>query len=124
MKFTATNTLFVGHKISFMTILIKYLNTSFKKKFQSKTTIFYSRNSQTKYIQSTVSNVEKHFGDLCSLFAACTRKTARLRDKSDLLVKAVREYADTETPHLKYGLSSFADHFALIQDYRHAEVSI
>ncbi|XP_055489570.1 CBY1-interacting BAR domain-containing protein 1 isoform X2 [Leucoraja erinacea] len=91
--------------------------------FQARDQDTRARNSQTKYIQSTVSNVEKHFGDLCSLFAACTRKTARLRDKSDLLlVKAVREYADTETPHLKYGLSSFADHFALIQDYRHAEV--
>ncbi|XP_032876019.1 protein FAM92A isoform X2 [Amblyraja radiata] len=90
--------------------------------FQARDQDTRARNSQTKYIQSTVANVEKHFGDLCSLFAACTRKTARLRDKSDLLVKAVREYADTETPHLKYGLSSFADHFALIQDYRHAEV--
>ncbi|XP_078253319.1 CBY1-interacting BAR domain-containing protein 1 isoform X2 [Rhinoraja longicauda] len=90
--------------------------------FQARDQETRARDSQTKYIHSTVANVEKHFGDLCSLFAACTRKTARLRDKSDLLVKAVREYAETETPHLKYGLSSFADHFALIQDYRHAEV--
>ncbi|XP_072900878.1 CBY1-interacting BAR domain-containing protein 1 [Hemitrygon akajei] len=90
--------------------------------FQARDQDTRARDSQTKYIQSTVANVEKHFGDLCSLFAAYTRKTARLRDKSDLLVKELREYADTETPHLKYGLSSFADHFALIQDYRHAEV--
>ncbi|GCB62938.1 hypothetical protein scyTo_0007310, partial [Scyliorhinus torazame] len=78
--------------------------------------------SQIKYIQSTVVNVEKHFGELCSLFAAYARKTARLRDKADLLVKELRGYSDTETPNLKYGLNGFADHFALIQDYRHAEV--
>ncbi|XP_020366411.1 CBY1-interacting BAR domain-containing protein 1 [Rhincodon typus] len=90
--------------------------------FQARDQDTRARDSQTKYIHSTVVNVEKHFGEICTLFAAYARKTARLRDKSDLLVKELREYSDTETPNLKYGLSSFADHFALVQDYRHAEV--
>ncbi|XP_067886923.1 CBY1-interacting BAR domain-containing protein 1 [Heterodontus francisci] len=90
--------------------------------FQSHELDTRARDGQIKYIQSTVTNVEKHFGEMCSLLAACARKTARLRDKSDLLVKELRDYADTETPNLKYGLNNFADHFALVQDYRHAEV--
>ncbi|XP_078072111.1 CBY1-interacting BAR domain-containing protein 1 isoform X2 [Mustelus asterias] len=90
--------------------------------FQARDQDTRARDSQTKYIHSTVVNVEKHFGEMCSLFAAYARKTARLRDKADLMVKELREYSDTETPNLKYGLSSFADHLALIQDYRHAEV--
>ncbi|XP_072324119.1 CBY1-interacting BAR domain-containing protein 1 isoform X1 [Scyliorhinus torazame] len=90
--------------------------------FQPRDQDTRARDSQIKYIQSTVVNVEKHFGELCSLFAAYARKTARLRDKADLLVKELRGYSDTETPNLKYGLNGFADHFALIQDYRHAEV--
>ncbi|XP_041045436.1 protein FAM92A isoform X1 [Carcharodon carcharias] len=90
--------------------------------FQARDQDTRARDSQIKYIQTTVINVEKHFGELCSLFAAYARKTARLRDKADLLVKEFREYSNTETPNLKYGLSGFADHLALIQDYRHAQV--
>nr|XP_009242225.1 unnamed protein product [Pongo abelii] len=80
------------------------------------------RNAQTKQLQTAVSNVEKHFGELCQIFAAYVRKTARLRDKADLLVNEINAYAATETPHLKLGLMNFADEFAKLQDYRQAEV--
>uniref|UniRef100_A0AAY4CKC3 Protein FAM92A1 n=1 Tax=Denticeps clupeoides TaxID=299321 RepID=A0AAY4CKC3_9TELE len=76
----------------------------------------------TRQIQDNITNVEKHFGDLCQLFAGYVRKTARLRDKADLLVKEVNVYADTETPNLKNGLKLFADQLAKVQDYRQAEV--
>ncbi|KAJ1193073.1 hypothetical protein NDU88_002379 [Pleurodeles waltl] len=81
-----------------------------------------TRDSQTRHIQEAVTNVEKHFGDLCQIFAAYVRKTARLRDKADLLVKEVHAFADTETPSLKNGLKNFADELAKLQDYRQAEV--
>uniref|UniRef100_A0A667WUQ0 CBY1 interacting BAR domain containing 1 n=1 Tax=Myripristis murdjan TaxID=586833 RepID=A0A667WUQ0_9TELE len=77
---------------------------------------------QTRQIQENVTNVEKHFGEMCQLFAAYVRKTARLRDKADLLVKEINLYADTETPNLKMGMKQFADQLAKIQDYRQAEV--
>uniref|UniRef100_A0AAY4CMD9 Protein FAM92A1 n=1 Tax=Denticeps clupeoides TaxID=299321 RepID=A0AAY4CMD9_9TELE len=80
------------------------------------------RDTQTRQIQDNITNVEKHFGDLCQLFAGYVRKTARLRDKADLLVKEVNVYADTETPNLKNGLKLFADQLAKVQDYRQAEV--
>ncbi|XP_016296176.1 protein FAM92A1 isoform X2 [Sinocyclocheilus anshuiensis] len=88
----------------------------------SRTPDARARDTQTKQIQENITNVEKHFGDLCQLFAAYVRKTARLRDKADLLVKEVGLYADTETPNLKCGLKNFADQLAQIQDYRQAEV--
>lgn len=88
----------------------------------SRTPDARARDTQTKQIQENITNVEKHFGDLCQLFAAYVRKTARLRDKADLLVKEVGLYADTETPNLKLGLKNFADQLAKIQDYRQAEV--
>ncbi|XP_028820024.1 CBY1-interacting BAR domain-containing protein 1 isoform X1 [Denticeps clupeoides] len=81
-----------------------------------------TRDTQTRQIQDNITNVEKHFGDLCQLFAGYVRKTARLRDKADLLVKEVNVYADTETPNLKNGLKLFADQLAKVQDYRQAEV--
>uniref|UniRef100_A0A8D0HCI1 CBY1 interacting BAR domain containing 1 n=1 Tax=Sphenodon punctatus TaxID=8508 RepID=A0A8D0HCI1_SPHPU len=78
--------------------------------------------NQTRQIRDAVTNVEKHFGELCQIFAAYVRKTARLRDKADLLVNEIHAYAATETPNLKLGLKSFADEFAKLQDYRQAEV--
>ncbi|XP_043923284.1 protein FAM92A isoform X6 [Protopterus annectens] len=80
------------------------------------------RDNQAQQIQDAVSNVEKHFGLLCQLLAAYIRKTARLRDKADSLVKEISIYADTETPNLKRGLKSFAVELANIQDYRTAQV--
>uniref|UniRef100_A0A3Q2G542 CBY1 interacting BAR domain containing 1 n=1 Tax=Cyprinodon variegatus TaxID=28743 RepID=A0A3Q2G542_CYPVA len=79
-------------------------------------------NKYRRKIQENITNVEKHFGDMCQLFAAYTRKTARLRDKADLLVQEINLYADTETPDLKRGMKQFAEHLAKIQDYRQAEV--
>ncbi|XP_053493861.1 CBY1-interacting BAR domain-containing protein 1 [Ictalurus furcatus] len=81
-----------------------------------------SRDTQTKQIQESITHVEKHFGELCQIFAAYVRKTARLRDKADLLVREIGHYADMETPNLKNGLKHFADQLATLQDYRHAQV--
>ncbi|XP_036001038.1 protein FAM92A [Fundulus heteroclitus] len=81
-----------------------------------------ARDNQTRKIQENITNVEKHFGDMCQLFAAYARKTARLRDKADLLVREIGLYADTETPDLKRGMKQFAEHLAKVQDYRQAEV--
>ncbi|XP_004474777.1 CBY1-interacting BAR domain-containing protein 1 isoform X1 [Dasypus novemcinctus] len=81
-----------------------------------------NRDAQTRQLQDAVTNVEKHFGELCQIFAAYVRKTARLRDKADLLVNEINGYASTETPNLKQGLKNFADEFAKLQDYRQAEV--
>uniref|UniRef100_A0A8B9ZZJ2 CBY1 interacting BAR domain containing 1 n=1 Tax=Anas zonorhyncha TaxID=75864 RepID=A0A8B9ZZJ2_9AVES len=79
------------------------------------------KDNQTRQIQDAVSNVEKHFGELCQIFAGYVRKTARLRDKADLLVNEIYAYAATETPNLKVGLKNFADEFSRLQDYRQAE---
>ncbi|XP_036686055.1 CBY1-interacting BAR domain-containing protein 1 isoform X1 [Balaenoptera acutorostrata] len=81
-----------------------------------------NRDAQTRQLQDAVTNVEKHFGELCQIFAAYVRKTARLRDKADLLVNEINVYASTETPKLKQGLKTFADEFSKLQDYRQAEV--
>ncbi|KAJ7991925.1 hypothetical protein DPEC_G00288920 [Dallia pectoralis] len=88
----------------------------------SRTPDARARDSQTRQIQQNITNVEKHFGEMCQLFAAYVRKTARLRDKADLLVKEIRIYAETETPNLQRGVKQFADNLAKVQDYRQAEV--
>lgn len=88
----------------------------------SRTPDARARDNQTRRIQENITNVEKHFGQMCQLFAAYVRKTAKVRDKADLLVQEIGLYADTETPSLKRGMKQYADHLAKIQDYRQAQV--
>ncbi|OCT58585.1 hypothetical protein XELAEV_18001909mg [Xenopus laevis] len=73
-------------------------------------------------METTVANAEKYFGQFCSVLASYTRKTAKLRDKSDELVKNLIDFANTENPELRTALKNMAEELAKIQDYRHAQV--
>uniref|UniRef100_A0A4W2HHK6 CBY1 interacting BAR domain containing 2 n=1 Tax=Bos indicus x Bos taurus TaxID=30522 RepID=A0A4W2HHK6_BOBOX len=84
--------------------------------------IILSRDSQVRVMEDTVTNAEKSFGQFCSLLAAYTRKTARLRDKADQLVKQLIDFANTENPEMRATLRNFAEDLAKVQDYRQAEV--
>ncbi|XP_043937684.1 CBY1-interacting BAR domain-containing protein 2 [Protopterus annectens] len=81
-----------------------------------------SRESQLNIIDKLITNSEKYFGQFCILMASYTRKTARVRDKADELVKQLHDFANTEDPDLRTSLKNFADELAKIQDYRQAEV--
>uniref|UniRef100_A0A8D0BI75 CBY1 interacting BAR domain containing 2 n=2 Tax=Salvator merianae TaxID=96440 RepID=A0A8D0BI75_SALMN len=84
--------------------------------------VILSRDTQVKIMENTVSNAEKYFGQFCDLMAAYTRKSAKLRDKSDLLVKQLIDYGNTENPELRTTVKDFAEELAKVQDYRQAEV--
>ncbi|XP_076693701.2 CBY1-interacting BAR domain-containing protein 2 [Callospermophilus lateralis] len=84
--------------------------------------IIFSRDSQVRLMDSTVTNAERYFGQFCSLLAAYTRKTARLRDKADQLVKQLVDFANTESPEMRATVRDFAEDLAQVQDYRQAEV--
>ncbi|XP_050021161.1 CBY1-interacting BAR domain-containing protein 2 [Alexandromys fortis] len=84
--------------------------------------VVLSRDSQVKAMENTVTNAERYFGQFCSLLASYTRKTARLRDKADQLVKQLIDFANTENPELRATMRDFAEDLAKVQDYRQAEV--
>ncbi|KAJ8343774.1 hypothetical protein SKAU_G00311030 [Synaphobranchus kaupii] len=81
-----------------------------------------SRDSQVKMMESTVTNTEKYMGQFCTILASYTRKTARLRDKADLLVRQLNDFANIEEPELRACMKNLADDLAMVQDYRQAEV--
>lgn len=81
-----------------------------------------SRDAQVKIMENTVANAEQYFGQFCTIMAAYTRKTAKLRDKADELVKQLVDYANTERPEMRTAIKSLADDLAKVQDYRQAEV--
>uniref|UniRef100_A0A2K5LXH1 CBY1 interacting BAR domain containing 2 n=1 Tax=Cercocebus atys TaxID=9531 RepID=A0A2K5LXH1_CERAT len=84
--------------------------------------IVFSRDSQVRGMDNTVANTKKYFGQFCSLLAAYTRKTARLRDKADQLVKQLIDFANSENPELRATMRGFAEDLAKVQDYRQAQV--
>ncbi|XP_019360979.1 PREDICTED: protein FAM92B isoform X2 [Gavialis gangeticus] len=86
--------------------------------------VVLSRDNQVRIMENTVANAEKYFGQFCTLMASYVRKTAKLRDKSDLLVKQLLDYANTENPELRSTMKSFAEELAKVQDYRQAEAEI
>ncbi|CAG5115955.1 unnamed protein product, partial [Candidula unifasciata] len=80
--------------------------------------------NQSKVIQDRVTKIEQHLGQLCDIASSYTRKTARLRDKGDLLAKELIGISEVEkwNPTLSTGLAKFAETLSAVQDYREAEV--
>ena len=50
-------------------------------------------------------------------------RSAKLRDAGDQFSKSLRQYATTESPALRQGLSAFAECFAAVQDHRNVLVT-
>eukprot|EP00062_Callorhinchus_milii_P005117 gi/632944265/ref/XP_007887415.1/ PREDICTED: protein FAM92B isoform X2 [Callorhinchus milii] len=81
-----------------------------------------SRDAQVRIMETTVTNAEQYLGQFCTLMGCYSRKTARLRDKTDLLIRQIMDFANTENSELRRCLKDFAEELAKIQDYRQAEV--
>lgn len=73
-------------------------------------------------MELTVNHAEKYLGDICSLLASYTRKTAKLRERADMLVAQIFELSNTEGPEFQIGLKNLAEDLAMVQDYRQAQV--
>ncbi|KAL0132737.1 hypothetical protein PUN28_000462 [Cardiocondyla obscurior] len=86
--------------------------------------LLFVSEQEAKFVQDRITGVEKHFAELCTTFAAFTRKAARLRDKNDELAKVIQTYADSEIINrsLSAGLVNFSATLSVIGDYRDAEV--
>ncbi|TKC44069.1 hypothetical protein EI555_002156 [Monodon monoceros] len=65
--------------------------------------------------EDTVTNAEKCFGQFYSLLATYTRKTARLPDKADQLVKQLIDFTNTENPEMRAVLRNFAEDLAKVE---------
>ncbi|KAG8236100.1 hypothetical protein J437_LFUL000462 [Ladona fulva] len=75
---------------------------------------------QARFVLERVLAVEKNFSELCSAFAAYSRKTARLRDKGDDLAKLILAIGDSEVLNksLRSGLMRFSSSVSAVGDLR------
>ncbi|XP_043501283.1 protein FAM92A-B-like isoform X3 [Polistes fuscatus] len=79
---------------------------------------------EAKFVNDRIAGVEKHFSELCAIFAAFIRKAARLRDKNDEVAKTIHTYAESELINrsLNHGLLNLSATLSAIGDYRDAQV--
>lgn len=71
-----------------------------------------------------INTVEKNFAALSINISAVARKTARLRDKGDVLAKGINEYGDSETTGMGQKLKAVGECFAALEDFRQAQVRL
>ncbi|KAM8823431.1 CBY1-interacting BAR domain-containing protein 2-like [Spinachia spinachia] len=84
--------------------------------------LLFGKEVQVKSMEQTVKYAEQHLGEICSLMASYTRKTARLRDKADLLVAQLLDFSVREDTEVQVGIKNIAEDLAMVQDYRQAQV--
>ncbi|XP_061738817.1 CBY1-interacting BAR domain-containing protein 2-like [Nerophis ophidion] len=77
---------------------------------------------QVKHLQRGLRHAEAQMADMCQLLASYARQSAKLRDQADMLVARLFDFSDSEDAEIQVGLRRLAQDFALVQDYRHAQV--
>lgn len=82
-----------------------------------------SGEQQTKVVNQSIEKVESHFPQFVQDVNMYTVRSAKLRDAGDCFAKSLQEYAQSEAPALKQGLSGFAECFAAVQDHRNVLVN-
>lgn len=82
-----------------------------------------SGEQQTKVVTENIERVENHFPNMVQNINLYTVRSAKLRDAGDQFTKSLQDYASTEMPALRKGLSAAAECFAAVQDHRNVLVN-
>ncbi|RDD37582.1 Protein FAM92A1 [Trichoplax sp. H2] len=79
-----------------------------------------NRDAQFKFLSQRITRVEKHLAIINQRFQVLATKTGRLKLRSELVAKAVNDYADEESISIKNGLRGFVDCFLALQSHMQA----
>ena len=83
---------------------------------------YKTREKQLGDVEKRINESEKNLAKLCEDFGAIARKTARLRDKGDILAEDLLNMADHEHKSGKQALQQSAQLLSLVQDYRQTQI--
>ena len=78
--------------------------------------------SEEKYLEDRIAHVERNFSALATDLGGMVRKTARLRNKGDKIVKTLQDFATNESGELKKSLEGVAECFSALEDCNHLKV--
>ena len=68
--------------------------------------------------------MERNFSSLATDLGGMVRKTARLRDKGDKIVKTLQDFASTETGGMKKSLEGLSECCSALEDCNQLKVSL
>ena len=72
--------------------------------------------SEERYLEDRISHVERNFAALASDMGGMVRRTARLRDKGDKIVKTFQDFAINENGCMKKSLDGLAECCSALED--------
>ena len=72
--------------------------------------------SEERYLEDRISHVERNFAALASDMGGMVRRTARLRDKGDKIVKTFQDFASNENGCMKKSLDGLAECCSALED--------
>ncbi len=74
-------------------------------------------------MEDRVAHVERRFSSLATDLGSVVRKTARLRDKGDQVVKTLQDFAVSESGQMKKSLEGLAECFLTMEDCNQLKVT-
>lgn len=74
-------------------------------------------------MEDRIAHVERNFSSLANDLGGVARRTARLRDKGDTIVKTLQDFASAESGDFKKSLEGVADCLSALEDCSHLMVS-
>ena len=86
--------------------------------------IFLRLVSEERYLEDRVSHVERHVAALALDLGALARKMARMRDKGDKIVSAVRDFASAESGSLRKSLEGMGECLSALENSQQLQVCI
>ena len=78
--------------------------------------------SEERYLEDRISHVERNLSSLALDLGGLVRKTARLRDKGDKVVKTLQDFASNESGGLKRCLEGLAECCCALEDCNQLKV--
>ena len=80
--------------------------------------------SEERYLEDRVGHVERHFAALATDLGGVVRKTARLRDKGDQVVKTLQDFSSAESGTMKKSLERVVECFSALEDHEQLKVGL
>ena len=79
--------------------------------------------SEERYLEDRISHVERNFAALATDMGGMVRRTARLRDKGDKIVKTFQDFGSNESGSMKKSLEGLAECCSALEDGNQFKVS-
>ena len=78
--------------------------------------------SEERYLEERIAHVERNFSALATGLGGAVRRTARLRDKGDRIVKTLQDFASTEVGTMRKSLDGLAECLSALENCQQLKV--